>query len=290
MTKDSAPCSLAPRMDYPRIMDWDSAYSNRGAVPSVDDWLANSTRKSKSFISNFSGAKYLGVKYRDCDRQTFDIIEPSGPILGTAIFVHGGYWRSTSTSDHFHFAQGAILRQWRVVMIEYPLCPTVRISQIAEAVVSAIETVLEVFPEGLVTLTGHSAGGHLATYATSKLSSLRAAARGRIRRVVSLSGLHDLRPLLRASELNRDLNLAEDEATLLSPALSEPGHRFDLFCICGGGELAEFQRQTLLLGTAWGGISQSTRMMAIGELDHFRILDELTRSDSDLTKVITINS
>jgi arylformamidase len=172
-------------------------------------------------------------------------------------------------------------------MIEYPLCPSVRVSNIASSIVSAIEKILHLFPSGPVTLSGHSAGGQLVSFATSRRSGLSDGSRVRIGRVISLSGIHDVRPLVKAQDLNADLRLTEEEATDMSPALDLPGHDFDLYCICGGGELDEFKRQTMLLATVWGGWCRSTQSGAVGELDHFRLLDELTNVSSHLTGLLT---
>jgi len=271
----------------PAVEDWETAFSNRKAIPDIGDWLAGSTRRSAAFVDGFEGRKELGRPYAQGDRRFFDVFEPVSQPKGTLIFIHGGYWRATAASDYHCFAAGALQRGWRVVMPDYPLCPSVSIRDIANGITTAIDAITQAFPDGPMILSGHSAGGHLASFAVSATSGLAEATRARIGRVVSLSGLHDLRPLLHATQLNSDLRLTLEEAAALSPALSQPGHLFELMCICGGGELPEFRRQNRLLADIWSGFGIATSAIECGTLDHFRILDLITDPDQPLTRALT---
>lgn len=131
-------------------------------------------------------------------------------------------------------------------------------------------------PEGPLVLTGHSAGGHLVTWLASTASPLDAALRRRIPRVVSLSGVHDLRPVCRSEELNVDLRLSATEAAAHSPVLHTPAHAFTLVCLCGGAELPEFRRQNALLANLWSGLGVvSSHADEIDGANHFTLLDGL---------------
>jgi len=68
----------------------------------------------------------------------------------------------------------------------------------------------------------------------------------RIRHVVSISGVHDLRPILRTG-MNATLAIDEAEAQAESPALLRPKDNARITCWVGGGERAEFLRQSALL-------------------------------------------
>lgn len=268
------------------ISDWETAYSNRKAIPDMAEWLADASRKSGRYLQSFDAAKNLGLPYGPGDRQKIDILSPPKPA-GTLIFIHGGYWRASSNADHYHFAAGAVQRGWQVALVDYPLCPAVRISDISAGVVQAVARIVDDAGSGPVVLSGHSAGGQLASHVVSSRSGLPDEARRQIVRVVSLSGLHDLRPLVNAHDLNRDLRLTEDEAARTSPALDRPGHAFQLFCVCGGGELPEFRRQNELLANVWTGFGLPTSASELGEVDHFRLLDAMTHPDTELTRLLT---
>ena len=65
---------------------------------------------------------------------------------------------------------------------------------------------------GPVRLAGHSAGGHLVTRMICRDSPLEPVLQGRLEQVVSISGLHDLRPLMKTA-MNATLRLDAGEAT-----------------------------------------------------------------------------
>lgn len=271
----------------PRITDWDKAYSNQGAIANAAELLGGMIADAGAFRRSFAGTVESDLPYGPHPREKIDIYHPPVAPAGTLIFIHGGYWRSRTKEEHCHFAAGALARAWRVALPEYPLCPEVGIGDIAYSMTEAIETIAARLPEGPIVLSGHSAGGHLAAYVASDASGLSDAARRRIGRVVSLSGLHDLRPLLAATELNRDLCLDAAQAAAASPIFHRPGHAFDLVCVCGGDELPEFRRQNALLGTVWNGFGIATEVLEEAGRNHFTLLASLRDGDSALTRLLT---
>ena len=71
---------------------------------------------------------------------------------------------------------------------------------------------------GPIFLTGHSAGGHLVTRMVSATTPLSQATQDRIVHTLSLSGVHDLRPLMRTA-MNATLGVTEHIALSESPAM-----------------------------------------------------------------------
>ncbi|MDE1180510.1 alpha/beta hydrolase [Paraburkholderia sp.] len=270
------------------IDDWEIAYSNRIAVPSFPKWLANAREKSEQFHRDHADRASIDVPHGPHARNTFDVYEPQTPATGTLVFIHGGYWVASAKEDYRYLAAGALARGWRVVLPEYPLCPDVSIGEIASGLIPALETIASRWHDGPIVLSGHSAGGQLATYLTSAQSGVSADALRAITRVVSLSGLHDLRPLIRATVLNAALKLDPDTAHELSPVLRAPGGGFDLVCACGAAELAEFRRQNRLLGDMWFGFGVPTQIYEYPDMNHFTLLDPLSDSHSELTALMTL--
>jgi arylformamidase len=127
---------------------------------------------------------------------------------------------------------------------------------------------------GPIHLTGHSAGGHLATRMISATSPLPDTLRSRIGNTVSISGVHDLRPLMRLA-LNADLKLDEAEAVSESPVLLRPIEGVRLTCWVGAGERGEFIRQNALLANIWTGLGALTRVVEEADRHHFSIVDGL---------------
>jgi pimeloyl-ACP methyl ester carboxylesterase len=283
----SSPTSLDLVQRLPRITDWDKAYSNQGAIPNAAELLGGMIADAQAFRRSFAGTVESDLPYGTHARETIDIYRPPGPAQGTLIFIHGGYWRSRTKDEHCHFAGGALARGWRVALPEYPLCPEVRIGDIARGMTAAVEKIATQVPDGPIVLSGHSAGGHLAAHVASDASGLSDAVRRRIGRIVSLSGLHDLRPLLAATELNRDLRLDAAQAAAASPVFHRPGHAFDLVCVCGADELPEFRRQNALLGAVWNGLGIATEVLEEPGSNHFTVLASLRDADGALTRLLT---
>src|SRR5690606_1572309 len=102
----------------------------------------------------------------------------------------------------------------------YTLCPGIRLAGITLQVGAAIARAgAEV--AGPICLAGHSAGGHLVTRMLCADAPLPEGIASRIANTVSISGVHDLRPLLR-TKLNDALRLDGTQARAESPALLEP--------------------------------------------------------------------
>jgi arylformamidase len=273
-------------LNFPLITDWSAAYNNRAAVPEVGAWMAATAAASQAFRAAYPGRVEADVAYGPHERERYDLWHPEGEARGTQVFFHGGYWRAGDKASYWHLAQHLLAAGWRVAFITYPLCPAVTLAQITRSAQHAIEHLAHRVPEGPLVLSGHSAGGHLVTWLASTASTLAPAVRERIPRVVSLSGVHDLRPMRRSDELNVDLRLSADEAAALSPVLYHPASAFELVCVAGSTELPEFRRQSLLLAALWAGLGVPTRAVEIDGAHHFTLLDGLLQRDSVLTALL----
>lgn len=140
---------------------------------------------------------------------------------GCCYLSHGGYWVEFDKSYWSHLAQGAADSGWAVAMPSYILCPHASIADISRMIAAAIQHGAGKVP-GPIVLTGHSAGGHLASYMVCDDSPLEIETQQRIVHTVSISGLHDLRPLVK-TEMNAQLQLSDHDAMHLSPAFQIPG-------------------------------------------------------------------
>lgn len=269
-----------------KINNWDDAYANGVNIPGGDRWPAAWVAPAKEFRDRLSaaGRAKLGIAYGEKPRNQLDLFLPEGKPKGLVVFIHGGYWMAFDNSYWSHLAGGAVAHGYAVAMPTYTLCPEVRIGAIVSEVGTAVGKAAELV-EGPIMLTGHSAGGHLASRMVSATTPLSPSVTARIRNVVSISGVHDLRPLM-ATGMNGKLHIDEAEALAESPALLRPMDGARITCWVGGGERAEFLRQNALLANVWTGLGAATSAVVEPDRHHFNIIDGLAEPDHPLTRVL----
>ncbi|MFS2008801.1 alpha/beta hydrolase [Azospirillum sp. CT11-132] len=269
-----------------RIVDWDDAYSNSAYIPGGDTYPARWAERAAAFRAEIAGAgrAELDLPYGDGERERYDLFRPEGAPKGTVVFVHGGYWMAFDKGRWSHLAAGPLARGWAVAMPGYTLCPENRIAGITRQVARAVEAIAAA-EAGPLRLTGHSAGGHLVSRLACADAPLSEEVRDRVGHVVSISGLHDLRPLLNTG-MNTTLRLDEAEAAAESPALLRPRPGTGITCWVGAAERPEFVRQSELLANVWLGLGVATALRLAEARHHFDVIDDLTDPDSELVQTL----
>lgn len=265
-----------------RIQNWDAAYENRGniveAAEIAEAWGNKATEfrnQSKSEL-NIVADKNGSIRY--------DIFWPQDKPKGMFVFVHGGYWQTTDKSTWSHLARGAVEAGWAAVIPGYNLCPEVSISDIITMVAQAINHSAKTI-SGPIVLTGHSAGGHLVAAMCTKDTRLEKEVSDRIHHVVPISGLGDLRPLLK-TKLNNALQLNWQTATAFSPVLQKPLPNTQLTAWVGANERSEFLRQNRLLADMWRGLGANTQIIEEPDKHHFSVIEGLEDKNSILMQTI----
>ena len=265
-------------------MDWDDAYANGPHIADADAYPPR-WRAAAAVLRGALGQRaVLDQAYGESPREKFDLFMPSGPAHGLIVFVHGGYWRAFGKDDWSHLSAGPLARGWAVAIPEYSLCPEVRIPEITRQIGRSITTAATRV-RGPIRLAGHSAGGHLVARMMCEDSPLENDVKRRIAMAMPISGVHDLRPLLR-TKMNDDLRLDEEEAARESPALSVPACRAPVTCWVGALERPEFIRQNALLANIWTGFGINTLRIEEPDRHHFDVIDGLTDPDSALLSTL----
>lgn len=273
-------------MLYRTITDWDDAYANGPNIPGGETWPQSWVEPARAYRAAMSGAARaeLDLAYGEGERNRFDLFLPEAAPAGLVVFIHGGYWLRFDKSLWSHLAAGAVDRGYAVAMPSYTLCPQNSISgitaEIGQAVAAAASRI-----EGPLYLTGHSAGGHLASRMACVGGPLAEPLRARLRHVLSISGVHDLRPLLRIG-FNQTIKLSPEEAVAESPALLSPLPGTRLTCWVGAGERAEFIRQNALLANMWTGLGATTTVVEEEDRHHFNVIDGLADKDHQIVRCL----
>lgn len=265
------------------LQDWDDAFSNMAHIPGSD-------RLPQVWADRAAAYRAGGVRietdipYGDQARERFDLVWPDGPPAGLVMFVHGGYWMQLDKSYWSDLAEGARAAGWAVCLPSYTLAPEARIAQMGEQIAAALTAAAARVP-GPIRITGHSAGGHLATRMICDDTGLDAATLDRIASALSISGVHDLRPLMQ-TRMNKTLQLDAQEAADESPVLHRPARQIPYCAWVGGAERPEFIRQSRLMAGIWRSLDMPAHCVVQDRQDHFSVIDGLRDPDSEITRAL----
>lgn len=263
-------------------------YNNRAAVPDHPAWFERWARASAEARSRY--APTLDLRYGPGPKETLDLFVPAGRARGTLVFVHGGYWRALDKSDHAFVATPFVEQGIAVAVQNYDLCPQVSIAAIVAETRRCVAWLVGdgarhgAEPSSIV-VAGHSAGGHLAAALLATPADALGLARHPVAAAVSVSGVHDLRPMVLFS-YNADFGLDDAEAARLSPVLGSPATGAPILAAVGADETPEFLRQARLLWDAWPANRPpgDTGPLTVPERHHFSIVFDYADPRSELTR------
>lgn len=258
-------------------IDWEDAFLNADYIPDGMGYPGRWASDAAAFRAAQGGE--FDIAYGDHPRERFDLFRPAGTPKGLVVIVHGGFWRAFDKGSWSDLAAGPLALGWAVALPSYTLAPEATIPEMTTQIARAI-SVAAGQVAGPIRLAGHSAGGHLVTRMVCDPNPLPGDVAGRIDRVVSISGLHDLRPLL-LNSLNKTLNLTIDSATAESAALCAPLQGVDVTAWVGAKERPEFLRQSALLAEAW-----NCPLIADPGKHHFDVIDGLKDPDHPLCQTL----
>ncbi len=277
---------------------FDDMYNNRALVPDFARYIA--AWSGQSVQARESPGCHLDIAYGLETGESLDVFRAAdaastgkAPVL---VFLHGGYWRSLDKSDHSFVAPAFTRAGACVVVPNYALCPgdanhPVTVPHISVQMVKALAWVWRNIDQyggdpARITVSGHSAGGHLAAMllACQWQAYANDLPQGLVRNALSISGLHELESIRNTPFLQKDLRLTQQDAIKASPAwMARPRHG-QLSSVCGGQESAEFQRQNRLIRQQWGKAAVPVCESLPG-LNHFSILDALVDPGSRLHRL-----
>jgi arylformamidase len=194
---------------------------------------------------------------------------PGQPLL---VYIHGGYWQRLSAADSLFNAPDALAHGVSLHAVEYTLAPHATVAQIIDECVVDVQNVLNTLQPSRVVVAGCSAGAHLVA-----MCARHASLQGRLHAVALLSGIYDVRPIVR-TPTNDPLGLTNETAADISPQLlapvASPPHAL---LAVGQHESAEFIRQNREYGELLQRNGAQVTIDVVENRDHFNLPYDLLR-------------
>ncbi len=276
-------------MNFPTVDQLEAHLNPRIAVPEYQQHIESYATRSRAARERLDGR--YDIAYGDTTLETLDVFPAAAGVAPIQVFIHGGYWRALDKSDHTFMAEPFVAAGATTVLLNYQLCPTVTLDTIVQQVRIGIAWVYRNAAElggdpDRMYVSGHSAGGHLAVMAMHP--DWRAATglpTDAIKGVFAVSGIYDLRPVLRIS-VNQDVRLDEPMAERNSPTLDPPRGAAPLVLAVGGDETEGWSRQTTDLHEACRAQEIDCELMRVEGTNHFSIGYDIGDADSALSRAM----
>jgi arylformamidase len=220
--------------------------------------------------------------------ETLDVFFPVGvrEKLPVHMFIHGGYWRMFSKRDYSYVAETVTRAGAIAVIVDYSLMPKVRMNVLVDQVRRATQWVEDNISAyggdpSRLTVSGHSAGAHLATFLFHQQPSVSV-----VRAALLLGGIYNLEPL-QNSFLAPEIAITDTEVAAYSPL----SHAYDPSCrvivAVGGDETPPFHQQATELAILMERQGLVVSMQTIYAADHMSSVRDLGRADSATGALLT---
>lgn len=266
-------------------------YRNRDFIPDFDAVIEETAARSRSLAATARIIRDLSYGRRQ--RERMDILLPPDPEPGAPLhlFIHGGYWRSGSKEDHHLVAAPVLAVGGVAAIVTYDLMPGTRLGSIVAQVRAAARHLVAMAPElganpARLTVSGHSAGAHLACY----LAGRGPAEKTRpdlpvLRGLLLVSGIYDLSGIP-GSFLKDEARMTPEEAQAWSPLASrhDPGPRRIL--TRGEDETKPFHRQASAMAALLEEGGAKVELRCEAGLNHLTVVQALADPAAPLGQLL----
>jgi len=260
-------------------------YNLRARRPDFDDVVAAWLQRSAAF-REASGAR-CDVAYGPGERERFDLFPARQPTGDLLVYIHGGYWQRGDKSMYSFVAEPFLANGVAVAVLNYNLCPSVRLGEIAPQIRRAMVSLVGFagalgFDKDKIHVMGHSAGGHLTAMmmATDWPAIDRALPADLMTTGVPISALFELEPLVHTS-INDGPRMDVAEARRESPMSMPPATDAPQLVVVGGAETPEFHRQSDDYCAKYRTAARRIDRYSVPDADHFDELNRLAEADSE---------
>ncbi|XP_053696043.1 kynurenine formamidase [Sabethes cyaneus] len=243
----------------------------------------------------------LNVAYGPGKHEKIDIygddLPKDAPLL---VYIHGGYWQMLSKNDSAYCAKPLVENGFRVIIVDYDLCPDVTLSEQVKQVKRAVQFIINNAAENNVndiSLAGHSAGAHLiATSLDGDFLTAAGSGINLIKHLYLISGVYVLEELRHTKAVNTNnlLDLDQFKAISLSPLHLEYAHltglnlKVHLYVAENDSNTFKHMSMNMCKHIQNYGIESSVQILP--GLDHFDIVEKLSEENFVIIRDILKNS
>ena len=266
-------------------------YRNRDFIPDFDDLLAETAARSKAFAQHAD--IHADIAYGSGQRERMDILLPKRVAKGAPLhmFIHGGYWRAGRKEDHYLMAAPALSAGAAAAIVSYDLMPEARLGTLVQQIRSATRKLHTIAPEWGVnpqrfTVSGHSAGAHLAIYLAavgpeeSSEPDLRP-----VNGLLLISGIYDLSEIP-TSFLKDEAKMTAAEAAAWSPLTSRHLAGPRRIVMVSEKDTPPFHDQATQLVALLGGAGGKAELRVEPDLNHLSIVLALSDPESSSGRLL----
>ena len=231
------------------------------------------------------------IAYAEDALCTLDIY----PVPGVAnapvhLFFHGGYWRAQDKANFAFVAEALVASGTLAVIANYPLCPAVTLDAVVAAARDAVAwTHRHIARHGgdpsRLTVSGHSAGAHLAAAALAEYWPARGLTADIVSRAVLISGIFDPAPAIGTS-VNAEIRLTEEIAARHDFERIAPRLLCPCWIVAGGREPWHWIDQSFRYAHHLRRHGGDPGVLVIPGRHHFDILDLVRDETSDLGRIM----
>lgn len=266
-------------------------YNPRASVPDSDKYGA--ARAEINVAALASPTRVADVAYGSGPLENMDFYVPEqghGPHP-VHIFIHGGYWRSREKED-FAFIGAALARAGLMaIVINYPLCkptavPAITLDDVVAGTLRAFKWVRNNIADHggdpvRITLSGHSAGGHLGAAIIAHDWSAEKWEAAPLQGAVLVSGIYDPHPTQHIS-VNAEIGITPELAATYNMLALPPHLRCPVHVIVGGGEPEGWIAQSADYARYLRAAGTPIDYCVTGMENHFSIQDQFATASADV--------
>ncbi|MDP6706660.1 MAG: alpha/beta hydrolase [Alphaproteobacteria bacterium] len=274
-------------LDYPAA-ELERQFNPRVAVPDHEATLTERAALSAAVRERLRPA--LDVRYGDGPKETLDIFPAAAAGAPVHVYFHGGYWRAGDNADVSFVAEPLVRAGVTAVLPNYDLCPDVTLDEIVAEARRAIAWCQQNISghggdPARITISGSSAGGHLAAMALAHDWEADGLPADTIKGAVLITGVYDAEPACHIS-LNDELRLEPETARRLSPIHNPPRRPLPLVAAVGGAETEEWVAMSRAYVQACEHAGIACRHLEVPGEDHFSMTALLGDAEGPLVAAI----